>query len=1124
MMPAMQRLLLCVPPFLGLYACRSMLISISAMTAPAPPWLLVGNGLSLRVRRAKPDLRIVSPALCTYSWRPSVAPYLTTISYHHVHSHHGEAWNELVDRTAKAAARFSSSDVCGWQPFLQLLRSDLLPWLWFLPASRSSFSLPLLENLCLGTAGSYLGTTQPRTSVVPSPSRSPAAPPWTLRCATFNVCTLRPAEQKKAPPGLYCQGVQHLLLAQCKQHRLSIVGVQETRLPSASAYTSGGFLCFHSAATSEGMEGCAIWIACDLGDGDAHKALSLKNCSVLVSEPRLLCVRLVAEGLSAVVLSAHAPHAKSPADVRDTWWQHLSRVLAAVRKPSDSVILCIDANAKVGRPSSDRVGSFGAEIRTPNGLALETILHEANLFLPSTTAVQSGPSPTWTSPSGHTSRIDFVALSYTLHEFVDSAWTLDLDACLLRPDHKAAVVAFTLPASVDAPPAAEVRTDIDPLQLHDWREAVSALPPQPWNLSVDCHDSALCRDLLGTARRYRAPGRVRAVRPYVSAQSLQYLALRKHLRADISAASALHRRLWLRAVFLCWRCRGDAVAVDVAPLAALDRHIAILLRLFRLAADCVRSQIRGSKKAYIEELGATFAAATTAKDVKALYAALRCLVPSASKRRNTTAGTAVLRPDGQPFADHASRAEGWALYFAGIEGGRPVSWDSLTSKQVDRILEGQAAPPPALHELPTILDWERGCRKIQHGRAAGPDGIHSSLVKSALAPSVKLAFPLALKAAVGQAEPLRWRGGETLPLFKHKGDGRSFDNYRGILLSGLWGKRFHWWIRDSLLPHFTPHAPPLQRGVTGGHGTAHLSLLARTFQGLMRSKNVSHAVVFLDFRQAFYAVFRQFLTRHSHSPEGFLSFCSSMGVPEEHARTILQTLDMPEDAITAGLASHLKRRLGDALHNTWFSVRDATSPIATAKGTRPGDPLADILFALILAPPLKRLNTLLRETGLTPTVTTGGILPGTVVAEAPGPSSSCLSLQSAVRTSSRLVLLLLASLNPVSRPRDWSSTLQLVKQKLWPLRWAPAVGTPCLPSWTLPMFPCLWTLAMPPVSLCVLFLLTGTLVPCSRTTAAFAATLTGGFSQPGKDSLPWPGPSLAVLTLRQKQRRTSSPP
>ena len=152
---------------------------------------------------------------------------------------------------------------------------------------------------------------------------------------------------------------------------------------------------------------------------------------------------------------------------------------------------------------------------------------------------------------------------------------------------------------------------------------------------------------------------------------------------------------------------------------------------------------------------------------------------------------------------------------------------------------------------------------------------------------------------------------------------------------------------------------------------------------------MSHAVIFLDFRQAFYAVFRQFLTRHSHSPEGFLSFCSCMGVPADHARLILETLDSPEDVTTADLALHLKRRLGDALQTTWFCVRDAPNPIATSKGTRPGDPLADILFALILAPPLKRLNALLQEAGLIPHVSTGGILPGTSVAVGPGPASAC---------------------------------------------------------------------------------------------------------------------------------------
>ena len=56
------------------------------------------------------------------------------VSYHHVKSHHGEAWNELVDCAAKAAAASGSGLCLGWEPWLQLLASDILPWLaWPLP-------------------------------------------------------------------------------------------------------------------------------------------------------------------------------------------------------------------------------------------------------------------------------------------------------------------------------------------------------------------------------------------------------------------------------------------------------------------------------------------------------------------------------------------------------------------------------------------------------------------------------------------------------------------------------------------------------------------------------------------------------------------------------------------------------------------------------------------------------------------------------------------------------------------------------------------------------------------------------------------------------------------------------
>ena len=227
-----------------------------------------------------------------------------------------------------------------------------------------------------------------------------------------------------------------------------------------------------------------------------------------------------------------------------------------------------------------------------------------------------------------------------------------------------------------------------------------------------------------------------------------------------------------------------------------------------------------------------------------------------------------------------------------------------------------------------------------------------------------------------------------MPLFKHKGDGRRFECYRGILLSCTWGKRFHWWIRSSLIPHFLQHSAPLQCGVSGGHSTAHLSLLVRTFQGSMKARNLSHAVIFLDFTQAFYSVFRHFLVRFPHTPQGFLDFCKELGVSDAQAAAILHTLDQPEDAITSSLAPHLHRRLHDALQVTWFQVNGAAKPCQTARGSRPGDPLADLLFGVILAPPLKRLAAKLQGAGIVPDIVTGGVFPGTRVDEFPCPCTA----------------------------------------------------------------------------------------------------------------------------------------
>ena len=147
----------------------------------------------------------------------------------------------------------------------------------------------------------------------------------------------------------------------------------------------------------------------------------------------------------------------------------------------------------------------------------------------------------------------------------------------------------------------------------------------------------------GTARRFRARPEPRPCRSYVAPQILQYLALRKHRRSDLDKASRARSMLSVRIVFALWRRDRQADArLHASALASLDRHIAIQCRDFQSIAACIRQQIKACKTAYLEELGTVFAHRSTAKDVRALYEALRSLVPGIAKKGKLSGGVAVL--------------------------------------------------------------------------------------------------------------------------------------------------------------------------------------------------------------------------------------------------------------------------------------------------------------------------------------------------------------------------------------------------------------------------------------------------------------------------------------------------
>lgn len=79
--------------------------------------------------------------------------------------------------------------------------------------------------------------------------------------------------------------------------------------------------------------------------------------------------------------------------------------------------------------------------------------------------------------------------------------------------------------------------------------------------------------------------------------------------------------------------------------------------------------------------------------------------------------------------------------------------------------------------------------------------------------------PLLMKCVLHQFEPLSWKGGTLVPLFKGKGRVDSPSAYRSIFISDTTCKAFHSCLRSRLLGAWEKAMSTLQFGGRPGFGT-----------------------------------------------------------------------------------------------------------------------------------------------------------------------------------------------------------------------------------------------------------------------------------------------------------------
>ncbi|CAE6971530.1 unnamed protein product, partial [Symbiodinium sp. CCMP2592] len=782
---------------------------------------------------------------------------------------------------------------------------------------------------------------------------------FTFKFATYNVLTLfDPAATKgrKVRAGAYgmmISGKRDLLKAQMQAQGLWALGLQETRLPEDAQLPDSDPVMLCSGATANGSYGCALWL--DLRVAIAWQQgrpcyVTKDQLLVTSYSPRHLQVQVVTPWISLTILVAHGPSVDG-ADVcsaRDFW---SCRAHDLHKRPDNSqIVLLLDANSRLGSVCTAAVGGHDAETECAVGTIFHEFLHSVQCFVPSTFSQHhTGQSWTWVSPSIPPvyRRLDYIGVpsGWDGCDIKTSVWT-SIEALQPRQDHfpvilcakfgKAAPLAATSRAgrSPCRPPL-----DMSPSDRALYMEHLATSPNPAWQASVDHHFSCVVSDYRSAARlvQLQAPPKPRQC--YLTPETLELVQHRAALRAYIKQEQQESSRRLVLIAFAALvshtqrvRLTPGAATRAARWLAEIDVSIARAVIELRRSTQAIRVAVKVDRTAYLQGLAAQVSLCDL-REPRKLFAAVRRAFPAAktSKRSSFVPLPAIRLENGEMAATPEQRNQRWREYFGSQEAGQAVTDEQYVSlfqqPDIPVLPEG---PSFCVRDLPTLLDLEEHLLSAKKGKAVGPDGLAVEAYQVCPGMSALKLYPLFLKSFLG--------------------------------------KIYHKILRGKLASHLEAFKNGQQAGTSRGVGVDTISLMVRSFQGCMMRRSHSTAITFYDLKAAYYRVLRQVLLKSPDEDAALLRLLHQAGVPLQAVGELCQHLQSLATLAEAEVSGHLQSVVADLFRGSWFRLEPESLLTATHRGSRPGDPLADLLFGFCFASYLQSVELTLAQRGLSTAV------------------------------------------------------------------------------------------------------------------------------------------------------------
>ena len=879
---------------------------------------------------------------------------LNKLEFQHVPAHAGQLDNELVDSIAKALAQQQ------WSPFVGIpcvkgILDCLIDWAWLLVEKEviGNNEYPSINSLIEGTGFPELPAAT--TTIFPQSCEVQSAVEeirLELRIFSANVRTLKgisadPTFSDKAD----------LLAKQLSDLDFDIVALQETRSRASTMSQRHGFICL-SAQAKAGRGGIEIWLnQHGRFSSSAYGPISREHCHVWFSDHTLLCLECDHPLLACDIVALYAPQSSLAVEQIDEWWNNLAKKLTA--RGRRETILLGDCNAKLGSIESSEIGPVGWTIEDRAGSHLRALLADRSLILPSTFSCwHKGPSATFHGPAGGAVRLDYIALPWEWQSGISCSSVSEVDLLNGAFDHSGVEVHLELKVTPNSRTVKQHRACYNREEARRHPETlahiVSSLPTMATTTDVDAHWHAIathCQENL----QYHFPKPKRIKRQiFFSDKTWSILNDRKDTQKDLRSLDRRESQLLLAQWFRAWKakpldCQEDNTLV---ALSTIRQEKAFLL--------WVRSQqakrFKASRNADLCQHRATydigFVEAVSSSSARRIFNALRPKRPIArNKGVKTRAPLPELRlGEAQGQGHRRKTVRVWEAHFSSIETAEQMDPTAFASQMIPNLQPGSKTGLDLTY-FPTLGEFEMALRNLNWRKAPGYDGLGSELWQGQVATTAKRLYPLFIKAAARGQLPLQFRGGFLIPLYKSKGAHTEPGNFRGILLQDTMAKAFAKCWRSRLVERFSKLGAPFQYGCLKGKGVSETHLPLRLHLHIGARLRLATAVIFVDIRSAYYTVVKEFFfeTQPEDGLAAIKGLFHRLHLPEAALDDFVTTVMETDLLDAADVPLVLRQLIQSTITASWFQIPGSDKVCVPATGTRPGDPLADVLFAYVMS-------------------------------------------------------------------------------------------------------------------------------------------------------------------------------